>query len=414
MLKVQIFIAMKLRLWLQIRDFMKNVLRKIYLFPISPRFVELVGKLLLKRNEIPLKINTDEIKKILVVKLDEIGDFVLVTPFLRELRRNFRESKITLIVKKEVFNLAEQCPYVNMVIPLDLKMNKIYRVFQQYFRVFKICKKYLWNENFDLAIIPRWDGDDNHNAFTAYFSRAKNVIGYNQCNGSENLLTVKLTQKCIQHEVKQNLEIIKLLGGNIENEKIELWLTKKDNEFASHFIKKFKETNITILTIAPGAALKKRMWPKERFAELIKFIKSEAGSNYYFILLGSDKEMYLGNYLEKNSYMIINMIGKTSLRQAAAIISNSNLFIGNDSGLVHVAAAVEVPVIDISCQPVHGSTEHANSITRFGPWTEKKIILQPAEGLYPCSYNCISKEAHCIKQIKVEDVFEAVKNILYK
>src|SRR5690606_33572388 len=144
--------------------------------------------------------------------------------------KNFPASKITLVVKKEVFNLAETCPYVDRVIPLNLKMNKIFRVFQQYYRVLTICKKYLWEEKNDLAIIPRWDGDDNYSSFVAYLSCSKNIIGYNQNNCTEKLLTVKLDKKIIQHEVKQNLDIIKNIGGNVYDDRVEIWLTDKDKE----------------------------------------------------------------------------------------------------------------------------------------------------------------------------------------
>jgi len=391
----------------------KNILRKILYFPLSSWFLKMF--IILKpQNKIHQKHHDNSYINILVIKLDEIGDFVLSTPFLRELRRNFPDSRITLIIKEEVFNLAETCPYVNMVIPLNLKMNKLLRVFIQYYRVLKICKNYLWKEKLDLAIIPRWDGDDNYHAFTAYFSKAKNIIGYNQNDGTEKLLSIKLRKDKIQDEVLQNLDIIKFIGGNVINNKTELWLTKEDEKYANNLLLPYKKENKIIITLAPGASAFKRMWPKEYFLELMSLIINELGENCYFVLPGNNKENYLGNYLGKNLKLVLNMIGKTTLRQAAAIISQSNLFIGNDCGLLHIASALDIPVIEISCHPFNGDIKGANSPIRFGPWTIKKIILQPQKALSPCKDSCISKEAHCIKQIKAIDVFQAVNSFIYE
>jgi len=390
---------------------MNKLLRKLYYFPLQPWFLKLVGLLIFKTKTSSNNFNVTKVKQILVVKLDEIGDFILCTPFLRELRRNFPDSKITLIVKKEVFNLAEHCPYVNIVIPLDLKMNKVFRVVVQYNRVLKICKKYLWKENYDLAIIPRWDGDANYHAFTAYFSRAKNVIGYNLNNGTEKLLNLPVPKNVVEHEVINNLYLINHLGGNINNDKLEFWLSDEDRKYADNFIRQLN-TNLFI-TIAPGAAIEKRIWPKENYKGVISKFINEIDSNTKFILLGSQNEIHIGEYIiEGLENSVINLIGKTTLRQVAALIVRSKLFIGNDSGLMHIAAAIDIPVIEISSFPLDGSNYGVNSPFRFGPWTDRKKILQPSMALKPCKDKCIMDTAHCITQITVNEVFEVVKEMI--
>ena len=244
-----------------------NKLRKLFYAPLSPAFVKIIGTMLFGRKTIPLDKPLLAAKNLLIVKLDEIGDFVLSTPFLRELRRNYPDSKIDLIVKKEVFPLAENCPYVNRVLYFDVKMNMFFRVLQQYYRMYKIGKKYLWKVHYDLAIIPRWDSDDNYHAFVAYLSGAKEIIGYNQGNGTEKLLTRKLPQDVIQHEVKQNLAIITYLGGKIEEEKPELWLNDEDKQFVKNQLSNIESKESILIAIAPGATSKKRRWPNEKYVE---------------------------------------------------------------------------------------------------------------------------------------------------
>ena len=97
-------------------------------------------------------------------------------------------------------------------------------------------------------------------------------------------------------------------------------------------------------------------------------LKDEAN----IILLGSKDETHLGEFISIDENKIINLVGKTNIRQAAALIARSNLFIGNDSGLMHIAAAVSTPVIEISSFPKNGDNTHATSPIRFGAWTERK------------------------------------------
>lgn len=333
------------------------------------------------------------------------------------MRKNFPDSNIKLIVKKEVFELAENCPYVDTVIKFDLKMSKLLRVFQQYYRIYKIGKQYFWNEEIDLAIIPRWDGDDYYSTFIAYLSGAKRVIGYDQKNGTENLLTDRLEKKIIQHEVKQNLDIIRYLGGKINDDNTEVWIKNDRDTFPNktETVIERKDRGI-IISLAPGASKKKKRWNTEYYISLINKISKTYGDNATFLLLGSEDEKNLGSQIKSgvNNSNLINLIGDTTLHQVSNVIMNSNLFIGNDTGLMHIAAALDVPVVSIFCHPKNGKNSVHNSPLRFGPYTEKKIILQPSNTISPCVDTCLSQSAHCINKIDVDEVLTAVINFLSK
>ena len=392
-----------------------SYLRTVYYFPLQPWFLKIVGYLFLKRKESDKEIIFSNIRKILIVKIDEIGDFVLATPFLRELRRNFPNSKITLIVKKEVFNIAKLCPYVNETYSFDLKMNKLFRAFQQYYRIYKLGKKNLWKENYDLAIIPRWEGDDNYNVFVAYMSATQNIMGYNQRNGTEKLINLKLEKKHLQHEVKQNLDILKSIGCTIENEKIELWLDEENENFGYELLEPYKKLGKIIIAIAPGASKDKKKWPLENFINLINKLSINFKNKMLIVLLGSKDEEYLGKAMTQNiNNNVLDFIGNTTLGNALSIIKFSDLFIGNDSGLGHIAAAFEIPLAIINCHPKNGANSFHDSPFRFGPWCKNKIILQPENTLFPCIETCQYNNAHCISQISVEDVFNSILTLYNK
>ena len=117
------------------------------------------------------------VKKILIVRLDEIGDMVLTTPFLRELRRNYPKAEITLVVKPAVYNLVELCPYVDIIKKFS-KVNGRWAVFQN----INLAKKFVYNEleqDYDLAIVPRFDSDLDYMAGAiAFYTGASRRIGY--------------------------------------------------------------------------------------------------------------------------------------------------------------------------------------------------------------------------------------------
>jgi ADP-heptose:LPS heptosyltransferase len=109
---------------------------------------------------------------------------------------------------------------------------------------------------------------------------------------------------------------------------------------------------------------------------------------------------------------VINAVGQTSLREAGALLTRCHLFVGNDAGPMHLAAAAGLPVIEISCHPLGGSTGQVNSPARFGPWRVPHVILRPAKAMDPCSDACISHLAHCIQGVSIEQVKEAMTRLL--
>ena len=139
--------------------------------------------------------------------------------------------------------------------------------------------------------------------------------------------------------------------------------------------------------------------------------------NSVLILFGNKTEAPLNNYLKeslglKHKKRIIDIVGKTTIRQAAALLKFCRLFIGNDSGSMHVAAAMKVPLVEICMWPKNGNKLSPRSPYRFGPWETAAIIVNPDKPTPPCLSDCKSEVAHCILQVKVEDVYEAAEKLL--
>jgi heptosyltransferase-2 len=88
------------------------------------------------------------------------------------------------------------------------------------------------------------------------------------------------------------------------------------------------------------------------------------------------------------------------------------LFIGNDSGPLHLAVAAGIPVVEISCHPADGDPNGENSPDRFGPFTSRCRIVRPERAKDPCQSSCASSQPHCIAQVSVAQVGHAVTSLL--
>jgi ADP-heptose:LPS heptosyltransferase len=314
-----------------------------------------------------------EAGSIFVIKLDEIGDFVLATPFLRELRRNAPQARITLIVKPAVFNLAETCPHVDTVLTYNGQTRGL-RAWQlrRQWRAWRLARRELRPRHGDVAVIPRW-GEDAYNAtHLARYSGAPAIVAYTEQTttakramnrGYDQLVTHLAPATAPTHEVEFNLNLIEHFGGSVENHALELTLTDADRAFAAATL----STEKTYIALAPGKLDPARRWSDNHFAALAHWLHGTHG--FVPVVLGDANDPALPDTLD--------LRGRTTLRQAAAVLTQCRLFIGNDSGLKHIAAAMGTHVVEISALRSGVDSNHESSPARFQAWGVPHQVVQP-------------------------------------
>ena len=398
----------------------KSVCLSIPAMAISPQVAYRVGELLFRTFGMRRKresIDLSRSQRAIVVKLDEIGDMVLTSPFLRELRRNMPAAWITLVVKPEVKHLVDLCPYVNEVLTYDARTRARPHKLRRHWRALSVAWKHLWRRRFDLAILPRWDTDHYHAAFLLYFSGAPVRVGYSENvndrkrtlnTGFDRLFTHLLHDDTPKHEVDHNLDVIRFLGGTIQDDRLELWTGQEDEIFADETLTaNCVRPGEMLIAFGPGAGHPHRMWPLANFLKLGDWLRGETQAR--IVVVGGHNEKPLGEELQRQlGETVINVVGKTTLRQAGAILRRCQLYVGNDAGPMHLAAAASVPVVEISCHPRNGSLLHDNSPVRFAPWGVSHRIHQPEFALSPCSGACTAAHGHCIRSINPEQVMVAI------
>lgn len=347
-------------------------------------------------------------RRILVVKLDEAGDFVLATPFLRGLRTSAPQARIVLAVRPAVADLAMTCPHVDAVVApypkpgggIDLRgvTPGGAAAFAEAFRA-----------GFDLTLVPRYDFDRHGATALAANSRARAVLGFSETvtpwkasgnAGFDRAYTHRLTPPPGRHEVEQNLALLRFAGGAPDGNGVELHLTAEDRAEAARLLA--DAVGERIVAVAPGAAAARREYPPERLAAVVAVVAIALGARV--AVLGTELERAAAEQIAAAlPGRVTDLTGQTGLRLAAAVIERTAGLIAMDSGPAHLGAAVGVPVAVFSCHPEGGDPNHVHAPERFRPWCARALVLRPAAALPPCAAeSCTAVEAHCIASIPPE------------
>jgi len=388
----------------------------------SPTTSQILGAMLggVSKYRGPSGSELKEAKTVLVIRPDAVGDLVLMSAFLRELRKSKKEARIILVVDERFANLLELCPWIDEL----QTFNSVGAVpawrFRKYKQVWKFARTSLRKKQIDLALLPRWDVDFHHAASTAYFSGARARIGYSETvhpgkqwfnRGSDKLLTRAIDDREPKHEVERNLDFLRAVGGTAVDDSLELWLSEEDREYAKRvFEPEGVGEDKRIIGLVPGAGHPKRQWPLGRFIQLGLLLLREFDCRIVIVGGPGDRER-ASRLSEALGPRAVSVAGQTTLRQTAALLERTNLVIANDSGPMHLAAAAGVPVVEISCHPADGDPLHANSPRRFHPWASQYGVVQPKHTQSPCTSSCEWHDAHCILGVSVEMVFEVVRAV---
>ncbi len=351
-------------------------------------------------------------KKILVVKIDRLGDFLLFSPAFALVKKAYPEHKIIALV-----SLAGKAILDNLrIVDETIVFNR--RKFENNFlHRYKLLKR-LREGGFEKAIYPAYSREPIGD-YLVKMSPAKERIGFDgdtsnigreKKKKTDEYYTklISQTNKAI-HEIERNKEFLEKIGVQTDDYAIHLNISEEDEMFAEESLQGAEDGKI--IAIAPGAGDEKRKWSAENFIGLARKMLKHYDGGLVVILVGKE-DVELGGKI-KNSLgeQAADMTGKTNFPQLFALLKRADIFIGNDSGIMHFASAAKTPTIEISCHPEGGIENHPNSPLRFGPYNVPNVILQPKPDEI-CKDFCGEKTARFINKITVDEAFEAAKKLL--
>jgi ADP-heptose:LPS heptosyltransferase len=348
-------------------------------------------------------------RNVLVIRLDAIGDGVLMTPFYRELKRNLPQGQVTVVVGPAVAKLIQNDPNIDRIVVSRPPRSSSFFVLRQVLEHRRLAKGEL-NSAFDLIVCPRFDKDERQAYVLAAMVDADSVVAYDNMPGYAKIFTHLLpVDRVTRHEVQRNLDILRSLGMTVDDTSLSLFPSEQDRLHAEEFLSKFpKESQKIVLGI--GAAAASRRWPLERFAQVAELLAGRMDL-VVLIVVGPGEEPYAAE-LTKLLSPPFGLVQGFTLLEAAALLHECDLFIGSDSGPAHIAAASHCPTLVISPHPMGGSPDHFNSPDRFAPFGARSKVVRPMNGMPGCEMGCTSLEAHCITQIGAEEVGAAALALL--
>lgn len=345
-------------------------------------------------------------RKILVVKLDFIGDWILTTPFLDNLRRNAPRAEITAVVLDRVFDLAATCPFVDRAISLSRADRR--RVVFAAANVEELAsfRRDYRGQRFDLALVPRWDADFNGALQVAFGSRAPAIIGFSEHSaprrsllnrGEDRFYSHAIVDRRLVHEADRDLALIEALGGRITAVPVRVDFTAADANTADRFLNNAMVRANQFLAVAPFGSKARSTLPPARLARIVRRLAKDFDLG--LVVIGGPREAdRAAAFARKVGHDAVSAAGILGMRPSAALIARAGAFIGMDSGPAHIAAAVGTPVAVLSCHPVGGAPDHANAPERFAPRGSAGAVavIRPARATPPCRHDCAADQAHCI------------------
>lgn len=372
------------------------------------------------------------IDNILVFRLDAVGDFILSTPAIRELRMNYPFANITLVVNKRVYRLAERCPYVNEVLPIDMNFNRS-SILETVQIMAEFAKKYLWHRHFKLAFsLNNWAYTDA--MMLIYLSGAKERIGYAEAafrmfkdyelprgKSVTRLIFTHpvLKDNRILHMVSMTLYILRSCALQVRNTQTEVWFDYEDVLNAKRLLKDFAP-NKTKVIIGIGAGTPERKYPVEKYLQAFKKIVDRGAA---LIIIGGSSEAEDAKFLQDNlpADSVKNLVEfQTDWRTNCAVMAQADMYLANDTGLMHAAAALHLPIVYLSRTSKDRKQVFENVITDIDmcfPWQTKTIMLQPEHQLGDCAKTfswegCSARKPHCITQIEPDEIVAAYDKMI--
>lgn len=345
----------------------------------------------------------ETIKKVLIIRFSSIGDIILTSPLLRILRKRLPNSQIDFLVRKEYSELVKFNPNVSNVIEFDTAkgLKGLYE-----------AAKSIKENSYDILL-------DLHNNLRSNYIKLFSKAKYLSINKRilKRFLLVKFKINLYSNYISvadRYLETIDFLKVDNDNMGLDLYYPETVLEELNEKLNYYNVRDYNyIIGVAPTAKHYTKIWEKENYIQLLTTIANKY--NPFIFLFGSNSEE---DYIESiaksikrnvNKDCVANMAGKLSLIETAALIDKCRVVISNDTGLMHMAAARKRKIVAI-----FGSTVKEFGFFPYG--TESIIVENNNLKCRPCSHigrdKCPKNHFKCMKDISVERVLEAYKNIL--
>ncbi len=366
---------------------------------------------------------------ILSMRDDAAGDFVLASPFIRELRRIYPKAHITLFGSDRNEELARCCPYVDNILIKNFEKDGG-NFWEVYPMLVRHSVELFVPYHFDLGFAGRL-GLRSVGVLMMYMGGVKRRVSYTQDrpDGRGNLVKVGWDEllsipvpivPVMQSDVDRDLYMLEyILQLPIADRHLELWTLASDKEAARRAVAPLldKKNIKRLYTVMPCTSEKFREWPVERFIEMLKVIMKRE-KDLGLVLMGAKGDAPRTEMVAKAfPGRAMSLAGKLPFRVSAEVVGLTEKYIGDDTALMHIAAAHKVPVLTTFPFPASLELKEMSVPIRFQPYHVPSVIVLPPDvagdkcRLRHGTGCAVTDTPHCILGITVEKMLEGYKRL---
>ncbi|HXT72583.1 MAG TPA: glycosyltransferase family 9 protein [Candidatus Angelobacter sp.] len=381
----------------------RYVLRDFYSRAIRAAFYE---------QPLAAELDINRRANVLVVRTDGLGDLILATPLFKHVKKAFGHPRICLLTRQEWTDLFQNYPYIDEVIPWSI---------QKYATSVRYRLKFieaLRRRSFDLAIHPVYSREPlsdevvccTHASQKVGFDGDLNNISKKQKSKNDRYYTrlIKSTS-LVCSEIERNRDFAEQVIGEIirlADFQPELWLGDADRIAALEILdqRAVSVNGGVVIALFPGASSAYKTWPAANYAELANRLHERFNAKVIVCGAHGDADI-ASDVMDKVRGPVVNLTGRTSLTQLAAVLKSSDLYIGNDTGPLHMAVAVGIPTLGIM------GGGHFGRFYPYGDLNKHRVAFKKMD-CYGCNWNCIYDTTRCIQEISVNDVWHEAQRIM--
>jgi lipopolysaccharide heptosyltransferase II len=360
----------------------------------------------------PAARGADADRSILVVRADGLGDLLLSTPMLKVLRETYPQHRISLLTRKEWVGIVQNNPYIDEIIPWEIEKystNLFYRL--RFLRELRTRK-------FGLLLHPVYSREPKIDEVVCC-CRAAEKIGFdgdlNNISLEEKTRNNASYTRLARNGVKGVLEIDRnrafteeVIGIPIESTDFRPLISLGEADRAAGR-KLLEDAGLhpnrdLIGAIFPGAAWKGREWPAQHYSEIADRIVAKYGAK--IVILGSGADVPVASSVASSmNAPHANLTGKTRLRELAAILELCSFFIGNETGPLHMAAALDIPTLGI----IGGG--HFGRFYPYGDLNRHRMVYRDMD-CFHCDWKCVHDSVRCIQEITADTVWQGARRLI--
>ncbi len=336
-----------------------------------------------------------ESPKVLVIETGLVGELLVVTPALRALKRAYPDASISVMVSPQSAAVLAGNPAVSRLLPL----RKRERTGLGLFRV----ASWIRSERFDAILVLH---TSFRSALMAALGRGRIRAGLS-CEGRGWLLNRSVPRDRTAYEVDEHLRVAALLGVPPAGRELDLFLTDEEREKAAEILEPVTPAGVLpLVALHPGASREIRRWPAERFAELGSRAEATGVARPFYVVGPRERGLAatVRDWYEREGHASPTIIEPPSVRMLGALFERATAVVTNNTGPMHVAAAVGTPGVFI-----HGPTP----VDRWhppGPQNEAVFGDVPCR---PCDApTCRMESLLCMEAVEVEQVYDALLRVV--